>query len=148
MAWRENIRVEVWLHHTGQYNTSEYEAYKDRFSRISRHCKLYRRGKWNSHRHACKNIEKTSVRLMIYLREGESRLILAIGNHSQVKPLWHLKSSWQKTYSWCISNCHWLLLSPLASLLQNERNKGNSSKRQKQTIRVVLGPEVRLYVSG
>lgn len=40
--WRKNIHLEVWLYHTGQYNSLEYQAYKDKFSKISRHCKLYR----------------------------------------------------------------------------------------------------------
>lgn len=36
MEWRENIHWEVWLHHSGQYNTLEYQAYEeDKFSRIS-----------------------------------------------------------------------------------------------------------------
>lgn len=82
---------------------------EDKFSRISRHCILYRHGRLNTHRHSCKNTEKTCLRLMLYLKEDESRLMLAIGNHSQVKPPGHLETSWKKNDSWCTSNCHWLL---------------------------------------
>lgn len=109
-------------------------------------CKSHKHDIINTQSHSCKHTRKIPNADWLNSINFTEPNALLIGRwaqdhtaHRQLLP--SLASSLlvkqsTKTHPWYISNCHWLLVPPFASLLQNDKNY--SSMGQKQTIQVIL----------